>query len=251
MVKTLILDIETFPALVYAWGLWDQNVGLNQIVDRGGVACWAATWAGSDETHFSSVHMTDKRSMLREMYNMLEEADEVVGWNSNSFDIKHLNGEFWLQGWGPPAPFKRVDLMRVVKNNFKMLSNKLEFNLQERLGLHKMEHEGFPLWAKCMKGDKKAWADMETYNITDVLRTEELYETLRPWIPNSGINRSALLAGHCCSECGSTKVHSRGTARTTTQEYKRYQCQNCGTWLRENRPVGSKVAGKILVKVAR
>ena len=250
MVKTLVLDIETQPALVYAWGLWDQNVGLNQIVDRGGVLSWAGMWAGEEHVMFDSIQRNSRHDMLLNMYNLLEEADEVVGWNSNSFDLKHLNGEFWLQGWAPPAPYKRIDLMRVVKSNFKMLSNKLEFNLQERLGEHKLKHEGFELWTKCIAGDKEAWRIMEEYNCQDTIRTEQLYQTLRPWIPGSGVNRSAEELAHVCPECGGKHLQRRGVARTTTQQYRRYQCVDCGTWSRA-RLSGDAKEVDMLVKVVR
>ena len=30
--KILLLDIETTPMQVYAWGLWDQNISIDQII---------------------------------------------------------------------------------------------------------------------------------------------------------------------------------------------------------------------------
>ena len=42
----LTLDIETRPNLAHVWGLWQQNVGLSQIVERGHVMCWVAKWYG-------------------------------------------------------------------------------------------------------------------------------------------------------------------------------------------------------------
>jgi hypothetical protein len=35
--KVLIYDIETAPIVAHVWGLWENNVGLNQ--DRFGLAC--------------------------------------------------------------------------------------------------------------------------------------------------------------------------------------------------------------------
>ena len=40
----LLIDIETAPNKVYTWGLWNQNVSLNQIDEVGYTLCWAATW---------------------------------------------------------------------------------------------------------------------------------------------------------------------------------------------------------------
>jgi hypothetical protein len=46
------LDIETFPNLVYTWGLWKQTVGVNQIVRDWSLAsiCWK--WLGDRATHY-------------------------------------------------------------------------------------------------------------------------------------------------------------------------------------------------------
>lgn len=231
-VKTLILDIETFPTQAYVWGLFDQNVGLNQIIKPGQIVSWAAKWAGSDEVEYSSINMTTPRKMLKEIWKLLDEADEVVGWNSNSFDLKYLNAMFAVMGFGPPSPYKRVDLMRTVKSQMKFVSNKLDF-ISGEFGIgHKIEHEGFDLWVKCMAKDQEAWARFEEYNIQDVLLTERMYDKLRGWITN-GVNRSTFHNEMICHQCGSSHLQSRGIARTTTMTYRRYQCQDCGSWPRE------------------
>ena len=42
--KILLLDIETAPNIVHSWGLWQQNIGLPQIVKSGYTICWSAKW---------------------------------------------------------------------------------------------------------------------------------------------------------------------------------------------------------------
>lgn len=230
-VRTLIVDLETYPTEAFVWGLWDQNVGLNQIISPGGVLSWSAKWAGEDKLYFSSTFHHGRENMVEAIHEMLDEADECVGWNSNSFDIKHLNAEFVQLGLGPPSPYKKIDLMRIVKENMKFVSNKLDF-VSQALGIgKKVEHEGFPLWVACMEGDKKAWAKMREYNEGDVLLTEEMYYKLLPWV-KAGVNRSALAGGHVCPNCGSDHLHSRGNTTTLLLTYKRYQCQACGSWSR-------------------
>lgn len=231
-VKTLILDIETVPLEGYFWRLFDENIGINQIKEHGGVLSWAATWADSDFIEFSSVHHHGRDSMVATIWNLLDEADEVVGWNSNRFDIPHLNTEFLRAGWGPPSPYKKVDLFQTVKNTFKLPSNKLDYFAQQ-LGIgQKVEHEGFPLWVKCMEGDKEAWQRMMEYNVHDVEITAEARLKLLPWI-TTGINRSAVADAHVCPNCGGTHLHSRGFTKTLSLRYQRFQCQDCGAWSRQ------------------
>lgn len=229
-VKTLILDIETMPTQAYVWGLWDQNVGLNQIIEPGGILCWSAKWSGDDSIYYSGLDMASREEMLAAMWEMLDEADEAVQWNGNSFDLKHLNAEFAVAGFGPPSPYKKVDLLRTVKNNMKFVSNKLDF-VSGQFGVgHKLEHTGFDLWVGCMRGDKKAWKIMREYNEQDVLLTERMYDKLRPWI-TSGVNRSSLRGDPVCPVCGGSHLQRRGISRTTTQVYQRWQCK-CGAWSR-------------------
>lgn len=230
-IKTLILDIETVPLEGYFWQLWDVNIRLNQIKEHGGVLSWAAKWLNDDKIYFSSIHHHGRENMVEAMHEMLDEADEVVGWNSNRFDIPHLNTEFLKAGLLPPSPYKKVDLLRVVKTNFKFPSNKLDY-VSQALGFgQKVEHEGFPLWVKCLDGDKKAWAIMREYNEHDVILTEQHYNRLLPWI-TSGVNRSAYANATVCPNCGGSHLHSRGTTRTLQLVYQRFQCQDCGTWSR-------------------
>ncbi len=47
--KILHLDIETAPMLVWAWGLFKQNVSIGQIHQDWHMLCWAAKWHGKRE----------------------------------------------------------------------------------------------------------------------------------------------------------------------------------------------------------
>lgn len=230
-VRTLILDIETIPLEGYMWGLWDQNIGLNQIKGHGGVMSWSAKWLDDEHIYFSSEHHFGRKAMVESIWEMMDEADEVVGWNSNRFDVPHLNTEFLKMGLGPPSPYKKVDLMQTVKSVFKFPSNKLDYISQVMGFGQKVAHEGFPLWVACMNGDEEAWDKMREYNEHDVILTEQHYHKLRPWI-SSGVNRSAFSGRQVCPQCGGSHLHSRGTTRTLQLTYQRFQCQDCGTWSR-------------------
>lgn len=243
-IRTLVLDIETQPAEAFVWGLFDQNIGINMLKNVGGTMSWAAKWAGEKDMYFSSLHHSGKVPMVVNMWHLLNEADEVVGWNSQSFDTRHLNTEFIKLGLPPPSPYKQIDLMRTVKSKMRFISNKLDF-VSQTLGVgKKVEHEGFELWLACMNGDKDAWARMREYNEHDVELTEKLYFKLRPWVTNN-VSRAASTDGVVCTSCGSDHLHSHGTVRTRANVFKRYQCQECGTWVR------SVIAEKIVKNVNR
>jgi uncharacterized protein YprB with RNaseH-like and TPR domain len=184
--KILLLDIETTPLQVYTWGLWDQNIGINQIIKSTEMMCFGAKWLGQKSVTFKSVHHDGKKAMLEELHKLMDEADVLVGWNSASFDHKHINREFLENGMTPPSAVKDLDLMTVVKANFQFPSNKLDY-VAQKLGVGaKVKHSGFELWINCMAGEEKSWKEMKKYQIQDVQLLDKLYDILLPWFPGSG-----------------------------------------------------------------
>lgn len=228
-IKILLLDIETAPMTALVWGLWDQNISPNHIIDSSNMLCYAAKWHQSPDIIFDSVHKSKTKNMLKGLHELLSDADVVVHYNGNKFDMPTINKEFVLNRFSPPSPYKQIDLLRVVRSNFRFPSNKLDY-VAQRLGLgQKVEHEGMALWTKCMNGDKDAWKRMADYNIQDVILLEDLYNTLLPWIKNAP-NRNLYSDIQCCPSCGQTHLQKRGTAISSTGTYQRYQCKSCGTW---------------------
>lgn len=233
--KILTIDIETRPNLAYVWGLWDQNVGLNQVEQFGSVISWAAKWHGQKKVMFASDFHDGHGSMIRQAWDLLDEADAVVGFNSKAFDMKHLNREFVLAGYMPPAQYIDIDLITVVRQRFKFASNKLQ-HVATELGLgSKVQHDGFDLWLKCMAGDEKAWNTMRKYNKQDVILTEQLYDRLLPWIknhPHRGLFGGDLQA---CPRCGHDKLITRKYYVTRTGKYRMVQCKKCGGYSKANK----------------
>jgi uncharacterized protein YprB with RNaseH-like and TPR domain len=184
--KTLFLDIETTPMQVYAWGLWDQNISIDQIIKSTEMLCFGARWLGEKKVIFKSVHHDGKEEMLKELHKLMDEADVLVGWNSAAFDHKHINREFLEAGMTPPSPVKDLDLMSITKANFLFPSNKLDYVAQKLEVGAKVKHSGFKLWLECMAGNKKAWKEMKEYQIQDVNLLIDLYDILLPWFVTSG-----------------------------------------------------------------
>ena len=85
--KILLLDIETSPMTAYVWGIWDQNISPNHIIDSSEILCWAAKWLGEKEIMFDSVHNSKPKKMLKGIYDLLNDADAVIHYNGTKFDI--------------------------------------------------------------------------------------------------------------------------------------------------------------------
>jgi len=235
-VKILLLDIETSPNVAHVWGIWQQNVGLSQLLESSYTLCYSAKWLGEKQIYFDSTHKSTSKDTLKGIHGLLEDADAVVHYNGTKFDMPTLNKEFIIHKMNPPAPSKQIDLLRVVKSQFRFPSNKLDY-VAQRLGLgKKKEHEGHILWVKCMNNDRKAWKTMEDYNIQDVILLEKLYHRLLPWI-KSPINQNLMKDrdGFLCPTCAKPALISKGFRYTTTGAYQRYQCKSCGGYSTDTR----------------
>ena len=242
--KKLHLDIETAPNIAHVWGLWQQNVGLPQLIDSSYVLCWAAKWDGEEKIIFSSVFKEGPKEMLTKIWKLLEEADAVIHYNGTKFDIPTLNKEFLLYGFTPPAPYKQIDLLRVARNQFRFPSNKLDY-VAQALGLKgKTKHIGHELWIRCMANDPEAWKMMEEYNINDVILLEQVYGKLLPWIKTHANQSLYSVDPSVCPNCASKSHNKRGFYYTNNCKYQRYKCNDCGTWFRttksEPKPVGDR-----------
>lgn len=240
-IKMLMIDIETRPNKVYTWDIWNVNVGINQIIEPGGLLCFAAKWYGQDNIEFYSQWDDGDLNMVLAAWRLLDEADVVIHFYGSRFDIPHLNTEFLKQGFPPPSPFKQVDLKMAVGKQFKFTSNKLQF-VSRVLGLDgKEEHEGFGLWDKVLNEknqysteiQKDARGRMKSYNERDVFLLDEVYEALLPWIPNAP-NRRLYEVGAGCPTCGadSRLMIQEGFYYTKLSKFLQYRCHSCDSWFR-------------------
>ena len=239
-----MLDIETAPHLAAIWGLYDQNVAINQIIKPGYTLCWAAKWYGEKQVMFSSI-LDGHRKMVRAAHKLLTECDAVCHYNGTKFDIPTLNKEFLLLDLKPPAPYKQIDLLRTARSRFRLASNKLDYVAGQLDIGSKLKHKGFDLWLECMAKDPEAWRTMKRYNKQDVVLLEKVYDRLLPWV-NGHPNLSAYEEARCCPKCGSEKNQARGYAYLQTKRYRRFQCTSCGTWHRAQKPEKS---GEIAIAV--
>lgn len=219
---------------MYSWGIFKVTIPISGIITPGYTLCWAAKFLDEDHIYSRNLFDHDEMELYGRIHDLLDEADGVVTYNGDRFDIPQLNRGFVEVGLGRPAPYNKIDLYKVVKKNFKFASNKLDYVCQA-LGLEgKIPTKGMSLWRDCIDGKEAAWIKMVAYNKQDVRITEQLHNHLLPWIdgyPNYALHsmdKDKLL----CPKCGSHRIHKRGLQHSSTQTYQRYQCQDCSSWFR-------------------
>lgn len=240
--RILGLDIETAPNTAHVWGLFKQTIGINQLLNTGRVMCFAAKWYGEDEIIFFSEKRHGHKRTIKAAHKLLNEAEAVLSYNGERFDMPTLNREFLKYELKPPSPYTHIDLLKVAKRRFRFTSNKMD-HLAKELGLgSKVQHRGHELWIQCMGGDDNAWKEMEQYNKHDVVLLERLYKAMLPWIethPNYSLY-GPRPERPTCTNCGSTHMQARGSQKSRTQTYARWQCQDCGTWQRNRYAIHKK-----------
>jgi len=234
--KILLLDIETAPLRSYTWGIWNQNIyPMDQIISDWFILCWSAKWLFGKQiksaklTHEELAKEDDKR-IIKDMWNLLEQADIVITHNGDKFDLAKLNTRMLVHGMKPTMPYQSIDTLKSVKRKFAFTSNKLDY-ICWRLGLRrKTDTGGFDLWKRCANNDIKALRLMSKYCDNDVLCLEELYLYIRPWIsshPNMGLFITEDVCS--CPNCGSGDLtDTGGKYRTQVSEFTAVRCDNCG-----------------------
>ena len=160
--RILFLDIETKPAIVYTFGIRDQNISHKQIAEDGGIICVGVKWHGERKTRILSTWEHGWQYMIEETHRLISECDAVGSYNGAKFDLPKLMGCFLLAGLTPPPPPTQIDLYLAVRK-LGFICNKLDY-IAPLLGIGgKVKHEGLDLWIKVMAGCPKAQARMAKY----------------------------------------------------------------------------------------
>ena len=254
--RALVFDIETAPMLGYVWSLWQNDVGLNQLAQDWSILSWSAKWLDDDYVYYmdqrDAKDLTDEKAILKELYNLLVEADILITHNGKKFDVKKLNARFIHFGLKPVGKKLHIDTYSIARRHFAFTSNKLEyltdkFCVKQKKSTHK-KFPGFKLWSECLKGNLDAWNEMEAYNIMDVLSLEELYYKMLPW--DNTVN-FGVFTGHLekvCG-CGSTEFHKRGFTYTKSGKFQLYSCKKCGSHQRDHKNLLSNEKRKTMGRV--
>lgn len=249
------LDIETAPIEAATWGLWKQNVGLNQIRLDWSILSIAWKSLGKPTVHYyDTAKREDVRddSMLLEIaWKVLDESDIIIAQNGQRFDAKKMNARFIQAKMPPPRPYKIIDTLLMAKQVAAFTSNKLEWLSQILTDTPKDTHTAFPgmeLWNECLKGNPAAWRAMKRYNKRDVPACEKVYLALRPYyVGHPNLAQYYNDDRRRCPKCGSPDPEAVGSTFTQAGEYVQYRCRECGGYSRDRYTINSKAKRKSLL----
>lgn len=232
--KRLFFDIETSPNLVFSWNVgYDIRIDYDNIIKERAIICICYKYEGEDKVHSLSWDKGDDEKMLRKFVDVINDADEVIGHNSDKFDVKWVRTRCIFHGIYMDHNIKSIDTLKAARGKFKFNSNKLDY-IGKYLGMgQKMDTGGFSLWKDIvLKNDRKALKKMVDYCKQDVILLEGIFKKINPYIPvktNAAImyDRDIIHCPECLS--GKVCVNKRRISAAGLISYG-MQCKDCGKY---------------------
>jgi ribosomal protein S27AE len=211
--------------------------------------CWRARWLfdkkplGAVVTPKEAKARDDKR-IAKELLNVLKQADFVITYNGDKFDLKKINWLFIKYQLKPVPHCGSIDVMAALKRVSEPTSLALGFIAKELGYDGKLETDN-ELWKDAERGDKKALDYMYEYNAVDVDRTESVYLHVRPYLkshPNFAeflnyyqqVDKTLDVGekAHRCPRCLTGVIAEEKFTRFRQTPagflYKRANCPHCG-----------------------
>jgi DNA polymerase elongation subunit (family B) len=235
--KIILFDIETSFMLTRTFTLYPEAINPNGIVKDWFMICAAWKELGKKKIHATSINdfkresSTDDRGVVETLANALADADIIIGHNSDAFDIKKLNSRIIYHRLPPLPKIIQLDTLKEVRKVAKFSSHKLDYLGKILLGHGKLPTSS-GLWDRATDGDRAAVREMVKYNKVDVLRLEEIYNVLLPYMkshPHVGAYTNDR--NMSCKHCGSTDIKKNGYRFTASGLKKQeIQCKSCHSY---------------------
>lgn len=230
--KIICWDIETSLVIATTFSLYPDSLSHEGILQDWFIICGAWKELGKDKVHTVQIKKnTDDYQVCKTLRDALADADIIVHHNGDKFDIKKLNARLMFHKLPPLPLIPTVDTLKEVKKVAQFTSHRLDYLGKHLFGQGKLKHSS-GMWIDIAKGDLKPVKEMVAYNEIDVVRLEQLYLYLRPYMkshPHMGILKND--DKHSCIKCGSSNMLKDGIRMTAGGIKKqRNKCGDCGSY---------------------
>ena len=233
-IKRLFFDIETSPNIGLFWSSgYRLTVSHENIIKERSIICICYKWADEKEVYSLTwdKNQNDKK-LLQEFIKIVNEADELIGHNSDKFDLPWIRTRCLYHRIPVFPNYSTLDTLKNARSKFKFNSNKLDY-IAKFLGVGEKIHTGYDLWKKIvLEKDKEALSQMVEYCKNDVTILEKVYKELSNYMPAKTHHGILQGQGKCsCPECGSTNmIFSKKRLTATGIPRIQLQCKNCGKY---------------------
>ena len=197
----LYIDIETSPVKFWGWPPLHEPSVLS-VIEETKILCVSYRWGHESKTRIMSLprfrgyrpHVVNDFLLCKALWKIINAADVIVAHNGDRFDIKKINGRFFINGIEPPTDYITIDTLKVARRFLGLDSNKMG-SICQYLGIgQKLATRGKDTWLGCIAGDGASWREMEAYNVHDTDLLVKVCAALMPWARSKPNRRRALEA---------------------------------------------------------
>ena len=128
-IRRLFFDIETSPNIGWFFQTgYNQTISYNQIIKHAQIICISYKWEGQDKVYNLSWDSKQcEKSMLQKFIKIADKADEIVGHNSDKFDIKWLRTRCISHNIPMFPHYKSFDTLKFFRSSVLAPSNRLDY----------------------------------------------------------------------------------------------------------------------------
>lgn len=229
--RRLFFDIETSYFEGWFWNpSFKTKIGFEQILKPSAIICICYKWQGSDKVHYLKWDKGNDKQMINKFVEVLEEADEIIGHNSDKFDLKWIRTRCLLYGHKSIPQLKSIDTLKISRSQFKFPSNRLN-DIGIYLGVgKKVETGGIQLWHDVIqKNSSKAMSKMIEYCKGDVILLEKIFLKLEGYSkPKTHVGVQSNGNKCDCPYCASDKTRLKDRAISASGSVSvRMSCNDC------------------------
>lgn len=232
--KRLFFDIETSYCTGWFWRpSFKTSISYDQVLNNSAIICICYKWQGSDKIHSLKWDKGNDKEMIKKFVDVLLDADEVVGHNSDKFDLKWVRTRCLMAGVKSLPDFKSIDTLKISRSKFNFPSNRLDA-IGKYLGFGgKKDTGGIQLWHDIIqKNSTRAMGEMIAYCKRDVDLLEKVYLKLEGYSkPKTHIGMDGGESSCSCPQCGSDKTGlNKRTIGVTGNVKCIMKCHDCSKY---------------------
>lgn len=241
--RILILDVERLPGITQQFW-WDRGDLKNKYISYESVTRFPRTtivcakWYDSpDVIELAEWDKGGRKRFLRNVHNLMSEADIIVGHYITGADLPWLANDLHVEAGLPPLPpYKAVDTLKIIRKQFG--SGAPFKGLDAFCQIVGIEAKTDRYDARAMERavTDKSVEDRErlvAYCSGDVIATQGLYDWLRPYIPN---HPALFVEGKdkltVCHRCGHDTKPIPRRYIANVMSYSMRRCSHCGGYSR-------------------
>ena len=234
--KRVFFDIETSYMTGWFWRpSFKTSITYDQVIKDSAIICICYKYEGSPKIYHLKWDKGCDKEMINKFVNVINDADEVVGHNSDRFDLKWIRTRCLIHGHKSLPEFKSIDTLKISRQKFNFPSNRLDA-IGKYLGFGgKKDTGGIQLWHDIIqRNSSKAMTLMVEYCKRDVELLEKVYLKLEGFAkPKTHI---AVYEGgdKCdCPYCGSESTqHRRVHTNKSGNQSHEMSCNSCRKYYR-------------------